>query len=137
MAFFSEWGQCPVICQIICSKLSDCEQPDRYLLSIRSLSGGEHCHKALILPISRMATANSRSIMGRTWRSPHFLTIGVPYRKLECEMKIRWLVILGKATVMRWWDDNALRLSAALSYYTLFSLAPLLTIAIAIAGLVV
>ena len=39
--------------------------------------------------------------------------------------------------MMRWWDDNALRLSAALSYYTLFSLAPLLTIAIAIAGLVV
>ena len=38
---------------------------------------------------------------------------------------------------MRWWDDNALRLSAALSYYTLFSLAPLLTIAVAIAGLVV
>ena len=34
MAFFSEWGQCPVICQIICSKLSDCEQPDRYLLDI-------------------------------------------------------------------------------------------------------
>lgn len=52
-------------------------------------------------------------------------------------MKIRWLVILVNATVMRWWDDNALRLSAALSYYTLFSLAPLLTIAVAIAGLVV
>jgi membrane protein len=52
-------------------------------------------------------------------------------------MKPRWLVILVKAAVMRWWDDNALRLSAALSYYTLFSLAPLLTIAVAIAGLVV
>jgi membrane protein len=52
-------------------------------------------------------------------------------------VKIRWLVILLKATVMRWWDDNALRLSAALSFYTLFSLAPLLTIAVAIAGLVV
>jgi len=52
-------------------------------------------------------------------------------------MKIRWLVILVNATMMRWWDDNALRLSAALSYYTLFSLAPLLTIAVAIAGLVV
>ena len=34
-------------------------------------------------------------------------------------------------------DDNTLRLSAALSFYTLFSLAPLLTIAVAIAGLVV
>jgi membrane protein len=52
-------------------------------------------------------------------------------------MKLRWLMILVKTTVMRWWDDNALRLSAALSYYTLFSLAPLLTLAVAIAGLVV
>jgi membrane protein len=40
-------------------------------------------------------------------------------------------------TVTKWWDDNAMRLSAALSYYTLFSLAPLLTIALAMAGLVV
>ena len=44
---------------------------------------------------------------------------------------------LVKKTVIKWWDDNALRLSAALSYYTLFSLAPLLTIAVALAGLVV
>jgi hypothetical protein len=42
-----------------------------------------------------------------------------------------------KDTVMKWWDDNTLRLSAALSYYTLFSLAPLLTIAVAIAGVVI
>ncbi len=40
-------------------------------------------------------------------------------------------------TIQKWWADNALRLSAALSYYTLFSIAPLLTIAIAVAGLVV
>lgn len=66
--------------------------------------------------------------------------VGLPYRgwiEIEWDMKIRWLVILVKATGMKWWDDNALRLSAALSYYTLFSLAPLLTIAVAIAGLVV
>ena len=54
----------------------------------------------------------------------------------EWDMKIPLLVILVKTAVMKWWDDNALRLSAALSYYTLFSLAPLLTIAVAIAGLV-
>ncbi len=42
-----------------------------------------------------------------------------------------------KETLLKWWDDNALRLSAALSYYTLFSLAPLLTIAVAIAGVVI
>jgi membrane protein len=52
-------------------------------------------------------------------------------------MKFIWLVSLTKPTVMKWWDDNALRLSAALSFYTLFSLAPVLTIAVAIAGLVV
>jgi membrane protein len=52
-------------------------------------------------------------------------------------MKFRWLVRLAKTTVMKWWNDNTLRLSAALSFYTLFSLAPLLTIAVAIAGLVV
>lgn len=52
-------------------------------------------------------------------------------------MKFRWLVRLAKTTGMKWWDDNTLRLSAALSFYTLFSLAPLLTIAVAIAGLVV
>lgn len=40
------------------------------------------------------------------------------------------------ATVMKWWHDNPWRLSAALSYYTLFSLAPLLTIAIGIAAVV-
>jgi len=52
-------------------------------------------------------------------------------------MQNHWVVRLLTATVMKWWDDNALRLSAALSYYTLFSLAPLVTIAVAIAGLVV
>jgi membrane protein len=35
-----------------------------------------------------------------------------------------------------WRSDNAARLGAALSYYTLFSVAPLLIIAIALAGLV-
>ena len=35
-----------------------------------------------------------------------------------------------------WVEDNSLRLSAALAYYSIFSLAPLLIIAIAIAGLI-
>jgi membrane protein len=41
-----------------------------------------------------------------------------------------------KLTFIQWSDDNALRMGAALAYYTLFSLAPLLVIAIAIAGVV-
>jgi membrane protein len=35
-----------------------------------------------------------------------------------------------------WWDDNIPRMGASLAYYTLFSLAPILVVAIAIGGLV-
>lgn len=42
--------------------------------------------------------------------------------------------VLGRA-VAGWWNDNVPHLGAALSYYTLFSLAPILIVAIAIAGL--
>jgi membrane protein len=34
-----------------------------------------------------------------------------------------------------WWNDNVPRMGAALAYYTLFSLAPVLIVAIAVAGL--
>src|SRR4051812_16569363 len=43
--------------------------------------------------------------------------------------------ILGRS-VAGWWNDNVPRLGASLAYYTLFSLAPILVIAVAIAGLV-
>ncbi len=43
---------------------------------------------------------------------------------------------LTKETFSEWSDDNAPRLSAALSYYTAFSIAPLLVIVIGIAGLI-
>src|SRR5688572_25366265 len=39
-----------------------------------------------------------------------------------------------KEAASDWSEDNALRLSAALAYYSIFSIAPLLVIAIAIAG---
>jgi uncharacterized BrkB/YihY/UPF0761 family membrane protein len=35
-----------------------------------------------------------------------------------------------------WWDDDAFRLGAALAYYTLCAIAPVLLVATAIAGLV-
>src|SRR5919198_6102501 len=41
-----------------------------------------------------------------------------------------------KRAVVAWWNDNVSRLGASISYYTLFSLAPMLVIAIAIAGFV-
>ena len=45
-------------------------------------------------------------------------------------------VRLLKATFTDWMEDKALRLSAALAYYSIFSIAPLLVIAISVAGLV-
>ena len=45
-----------------------------------------------------------------------------------------WLVLKGSAE--EWRLDNASRLAAALSYYTIFSIAPLLVMAIAVASLV-
>lgn len=51
-------------------------------------------------------------------------------------MSLKQVWRLLKETFKEWNDDNASRLAAALSYYTIFSLAPLLIIAIAIAGAV-
>lgn len=50
-------------------------------------------------------------------------------------MKARTILLLAKNTIKEWQEDKALRLGAALSYYTIFSLTPLLMIVIAIAGI--
>ena len=46
------------------------------------------------------------------------------------------LVTQARETVTRWSEDRASTLAAALAYYALFSLAPLLLLAVAVAGLV-
>lgn len=51
-------------------------------------------------------------------------------------MKARELLNLVMETIKEWQEDGAARLAAALSYYTTFSLAPLLVVVIAIAGMV-
>ena len=45
------------------------------------------------------------------------------------------IAVVFKRAVWAWWEDNALRLGASLAYYTLFAIAPVLLVAIAIAGL--
>ena len=45
-----------------------------------------------------------------------------------------WHIV--RRTLSEWSEDNCFRLAAALSYYTIFSLAPLLLIVIAVVGLV-
>ena len=49
---------------------------------------------------------------------------------------LRTAVSVLKATASAWGEDNVPRLGAALAYYTLFSLAPLLIIVIAVSSLV-
>jgi membrane protein len=44
---------------------------------------------------------------------------------------------LFKAALERWWAENPFRLGASLAYYTVISLAPVVLIAVSIAGLVV
>ena len=51
-------------------------------------------------------------------------------------MKPSRVLKLLKATAREWYQDKALRLSAAIAYYSIFSIAPLLVIAISMAGLV-
>jgi membrane protein len=52
------------------------------------------------------------------------------------QMTIKDLWVLIKATASGWVDDYAQSMGAALAYYTMFSIAPLLLIVISIAGLV-
>ena len=51
-------------------------------------------------------------------------------------MNLKTLWTLIKDTFAQWNEDNPFQLAAALAYSTLFSMAPLLMIAIAVAGLV-
>jgi membrane protein len=51
-------------------------------------------------------------------------------------VRIKTIIGLLRETFTEWNEDKASRLAAALAYYTIFSLAPLLIIAIAIAGAV-
>jgi membrane protein len=51
-------------------------------------------------------------------------------------MKLKPGFQLAKETFQEWQKDEALQLGAALAYYTIFSIAPLLLVVIAVAGLV-
>lgn len=51
-------------------------------------------------------------------------------------MRVRELIDLLKATAREWWNDNTFRLAASVAFYTIFSLAPVLVIAVALAGFI-
>ncbi len=48
-------------------------------------------------------------------------------------MSTGWLLL--KATFQEWWKDNTFRFSASLAFYTIFSIAPVLLIAVGLASL--
>lgn len=60
--------------------------------------------------------------------------VGRSGRKNRITPERLWKVL--KQAVAGWWNDNVPRMGAALAYYTLFALAPILIVAIAVAGLV-
>ena len=49
-------------------------------------------------------------------------------------MKPKAILGVIKDTFQHWWNDNTFELGAALAFYTLFSIAPVVVIAVAIAG---
>lgn len=61
----------------------------------------------------------------------------IPLQWLQWAVPLKKIGRLLSSAITKWWSDNPWRLSAALSYYTLFSLAPLLTIAVGMAAMVV
>lgn len=50
-------------------------------------------------------------------------------------MHLAALARIFKEALWAWWNDDAIRLGASLAFYTLFAIAPVLLVAIAIAGL--
>ncbi len=57
-------------------------------------------------------------------------------RASDKALSLKGLWLLTRDAFYQWFDDNPFQMGAALAYYTLFSMAPLLLIAIAVAGLV-
>jgi hypothetical protein len=84
------------------------------------------------------ATAEQASLEHGLWFSKAGSTAEEVRIHYGMEPPSRISVVLGllKETVSRWSSDAAPRLAAALSYYTAFAIAPLLILAISIAGLV-
>ena len=62
--------------------------------------------------------------------------VGGFFSRSGCAVKLREVWTMVKAAATSWLDDYAPSMGAALSYYTVFSIAPLLLIVISVAGLV-
>src|SRR5436190_10895892 len=79
------------------------------------------------LPFAHASFGGVHNQPGHSTRS-----LVVNFRRLVGNRIFRLL----KTTLYDWMEDRALRLSAALAFYSVFSIAPLLVIAMGLAGLV-
>jgi membrane protein len=82
-------------------------------------------------------SALNASIENRLWfagRKTRPAEVEVVYRERR-QSRIGHVLGLVKQTFVDWYNDNAMRMAASLSYYTMFSLAPLLIIVIAVTSL--
>ena len=51
-------------------------------------------------------------------------------------MRIKTMSSVAQSALWGWWNDNCMRLSASLAFYTALSLAPLVVIVVGVAGLI-
>ena len=77
-------------------------------------------------PNKVMTTTTARAVKGRHGRTES-------RRRRYARALTPPIRVLGRA-IAAWWNDNLLRLGASVSYYTLFAIAPILLVAIAVAG---
>lgn len=89
-------------------------------------------------------TAPAATTIGRTSAGPCGQAVGSPsgravprfYRTPKVAMHLQSILVILKKSVSEWIDDYAPSMGAAIAYYTVFSIAPLLVIVIAVAGYV-
>ena len=51
-------------------------------------------------------------------------------------MRVKTMWTVAQSAIWDWWNDNCMRLSASLAFYTALSLAPMVIIVVGIAGLI-
>ena len=51
-------------------------------------------------------------------------------------MRVKTMSSVTQSALWGWWNDNCMRLSASLAFYTALSLAPLVVIVVGLAGLI-
>src|SRR5262249_12217489 len=98
-------------------------------------TGGKRQGRRLEAARGRQSRSNGTG-QGLRLGRPAETATGDTGKQVRAAVSARQIWSLVKASVSAWSEDYAPSMGAAIAYYTLFSIAPLLVIVIAIAGLV-